>query len=85
MIRNIFTIPVFLLRAGLLAIVIVAFWIWAVVDCIKSRLLTEQKLVWIVVILGLNLIGELLYFLLAKSIKVKPSGKLRRNKKNKIL
>jgi hypothetical protein len=42
------------------------FWIWMLVDCL-SRKKFEDKLVWVIILLFLNFIGALLYYILVKS------------------
>ena len=56
----------------LIASVSVIFWIWSLVDCLKSEWKKpNDKTVWLLVILFLNLLGSLLYFLIAKDKQVK--------------
>ncbi|MFW5990750.1 MAG: PspC domain-containing protein [Candidatus Nanoarchaeia archaeon] len=63
-----------------LGFIILSFvvWLWALIDCIKSRLSTEEKIIWIIVILFFHFIGAILYFLLKGKIKMG-------NTKNKTL
>ena len=67
------------------------FWLWAIIDCLRSNLSTAQKVFWIVIILFFSLIGALLYFIFSKSIggKMKSNTvkgkKLLRSKKNKVI
>lgn len=44
------------------------FWIWMIIDCL-TRKKFEDKLVWILVLLFLNVLGAILYFFLVKSKK----------------
>ena len=44
----------------------VVFWFWMLVDCLKRKKF-EDKLVWIIVLLLLNILGAILYYLLVKS------------------
>ncbi|MCL2679380.1 MAG: PLDc N-terminal domain-containing protein [Dehalococcoidia bacterium] len=58
-------IPLVILQIGLM--------IWALVDCVKREYVTGgNKVVWILVIILLNLIGPILYFILGRQDK--PSG-----------
>ncbi len=51
---------VFLVPLGLAAL---AFWIWMLVDAIRSPALTDgEKVAWVLVILFLHLLGGLIYF-----------------------
>lgn len=67
-----FTLPfmtlmmLFILPFILLSLV---FWVWMIVDCIKSQLDTSNKLIWFLVILFFSFIGALLYFILVRSNK----------------
>jgi len=48
------------------------FWLWSLIDCLKSEWKNpNDKIVWLLVILLLNLFGSLLYLLIAGSKKVK--------------
>ena len=48
-----------LLGLGLLAF---GFWLWMLVDCATKESSTgNDKLVWVLILLGLNLLGALLY------------------------
>jgi hypothetical protein len=55
----------FLLVFGLLAIAGFAFWIWALVDCIRvpddSMYQSGTKLVWVLVIVLLQVVGAIIY------------------------
>jgi heme/copper-type cytochrome/quinol oxidase subunit 4 len=53
-----------MMAVGLLAL---AFWIWMLVDCVKdSRLDTNEKAIWVVVIALTQVIGALIYFFLGR-------------------
>jgi O-antigen/teichoic acid export membrane protein len=49
-----------------LALFTIFFWVWMLVDCL-SRKKFEDKLVWVIVLLFLNFIGAILYYILVKS------------------
>lgn len=70
-------------------IISLGIWIWAIVDCIKSDLKTSEKLIWAIIIVMLNIIGAILYFLLKESIKGKEKmtkkDQLTKSKNNHIL
>ncbi len=60
---------------SLLFILPIVFWIWSLVDCLKSEWKNpSDRIVWFLVILFLNLFGSLLYVLIAPSKKVKKGG-----------
>jgi hypothetical protein len=59
----------------LLFIVIVPLilWIWALVDILKSNFSgSNDKLVWVLVIIFLPVLGALLYLLIGRGQKVSP-------------
>ena len=41
-------------------------WIWALIDCLKSRLKDIDKLLWVLIIVFFNFIGALLYLIFVK-------------------
>jgi len=55
----------------LFVVLLFIFWIWAIIDCLVSRLRPSHKLVWLIIILFFHFIGALLYFILAKSMEEK--------------
>jgi len=77
----------------LLVIFLIILWIWALIDClVTSRLTVPEKILWLILILVLNILGAILYFLLAKSTKVKmikskdlKGKKLLRSKRNRVM
>jgi Phospholipase_D-nuclease N-terminal len=51
-----------------IGVLIFAFWIWMLVDCIKNtRLSDTEKIVWVLVIVFLHAIGGLIYFLAGRN------------------
>jgi hypothetical protein len=51
-----------------LAIFGVVFWIWMLVDCL-SRKKFEDKLVWVIILIFLNIFGAILYYFIVKNKK----------------
>ncbi len=52
----------------LFGLLIFAFWIWALVDCIKNNRLSDtEKIVWVLVIILLNALGGLIYLLAGRN------------------
>lgn len=55
---------------GILALVALVVWIWALVDCVQvsddSLYQSGNKLIWVLIIVFLNWVGGLLYFLIGK-------------------
>ena len=86
---NAIWIPIILLSALALFIPALIVWVWAIVDCLQSRLKTEEKVLWVVIIVFLHIVGALLYFLLSQRIKgakMRKKGKrLVRTKKDRML
>ncbi len=58
------------------------FWIWMLVDCIKSDIKDTDKLIWFLIILFFNFIGALIYLILVKLNKRYKSLEI--SKKSKI-
>lgn len=51
---------------------IFALWIWTIVDILRSDFKKESdKIVWLVLVVGLHLLGSLLYLLLGTKQKAK--------------
>jgi hypothetical protein len=44
------------------------FWIWMLVDCL-TRKKFEDKLIWVLVLVFLNVLGAILYYFLVKHKK----------------
>jgi hypothetical protein len=52
----------------LVVVVLFAFWIWMLVDCLTNqRLQGTEKIVWVLVIIFLNWIGALVYYFVGRS------------------
>lgn len=49
----------------LLLVAATCFWLWMLIDCLKSH--RSDKLVWVLVILFGNLFGAILYLFLARN------------------
>jgi len=64
-----------LLLVGGVGILGTAFWIWMIVDCAtKERGDTNDKLVWIVIIVFTQIIGALIYFFVRRPTRIRESG-----------
>lgn len=49
-----------------------ALWIWSIVDIIRSDFRKESdKIVWLVLVVGLHLLGSLLYLLIGTKQKAR--------------
>lgn len=59
----------------LLVIGLVAFWIWMLVDCLTNEPAQgNDKVVWALVILLLQTLGALLYFLIRRPQRIREVG-----------
>jgi len=68
--------------AGAIAIVAIAvliFWIWMLVDCARRKFRNDvEKIVWIVVLIFATWLGAFVYFVVVKSLN--PKGLARSSK-----
>ncbi len=60
----------FMLALVGLVVIIVVFWTWMLIDCLQRKKF-DDKLVWILVLIFLNLFGAFLYYILVKRKKKK--------------
>jgi len=52
----------------ILVLILSAFWLWMLVDCLKNQALQgTDKIVWVLVIIFLFTLGALLYFFMGRS------------------
>ena len=65
-------------------LLIIIFWVWMLVDCIKSKLNESDKILWILIIIFFNVFGALLYLFLVKSNKKYRGLKLKTNKLRRL-
>jgi cell division protein FtsX len=49
---------------------VVVLWIWALVDVLRSEFKSNNKIIWILVVLLLGILGALLYLLIGRSHKL---------------
>ena len=72
------------------------FWVWMLIDCIKSNLKDTDKLIWLLIILIFNILGALIYLILVKlnkdyggfKIEMKTNKNIKRlyrSKKNRMI
>ena len=48
-------------------VVATAFWLWMLVDCLtKERVRSNEKVVWVLVVLFLHVLGAILYFVIGR-------------------
>ena len=70
---------IFSLIFGLLSVVIgilaTIFWIWMLIDCLKNEpSVGNDKIIWALVIIFLNGIGALIYYLVRRPERIKQTG-----------
>ncbi|MEA2036707.1 MAG: PspC domain-containing protein [Nanoarchaeota archaeon] len=91
---NMLFYPLAFVFASQFLVVALIFWIWMLVDCIKSDLRDNDKLIWILIILFSYVIGALVYLIFVKlnknyrgsgKMKKKDVKKLYRSKKSRII
>lgn len=57
---------------GVLAFV---FWVWMLIDCLKYESSTgNEKIIWVLVIVLLNGIGAVVYYLIRRPERIKQTG-----------
>ena len=60
----------FTMFGATIGILFLAFWVWMIVDCAKRNFKnSNEKIVWILVILFAKIIGALIYFFVVKNRK----------------
>ena len=61
-------LPLFVVLGFLLVIVAAfIFWLRMLIDCIKSKI--EEKTLWIILLVFLNILGAILYYFIVKNKK----------------
>ncbi len=66
-----------------IALATLILWIWAIVDCISSDKGTDEKLLWIILILFTNIIGAIIYLIIGKDRNLKDGSSDRKISSNK--
>lgn len=63
--------PGFMMFGILIVVFFLAFWAWMIVDCAKRNFKSNsnEKIVWILVILFAKVVGALIYFFVVKNRK----------------
>lgn len=76
----------------LLVLLLFIFWVWAIIDCLNSKLSVAEKLFWLIIIVIFNVLGALLYYIFSKvrgesimKTKTLKGKKLLRSRKNRII
>ena len=67
--------PFVALFAGVIAIVavlVLIFWIWMLIDCAKRKFRNDvEKIVWVIVLVLFTWLGAFVYFIVVKSLNPK--------------
>ncbi len=67
----------FFVYGVLIGIIVIAFWLWMIVDCANRKFKKSwEKVIWILVIVVFNWIGALVYLILVPIFN--PRGVFRR-------
>jgi hypothetical protein len=50
-----------------IGILLLAFWLWMLIDCLKRDFKKDvEKIVWVIVIVFLHIIGAIIYYFVVK-------------------
>ena len=52
---------------GILGVILLAFWIWMIVDCAQRKFKGNEKIVWMLVIIFTKFLGAIIYFFVVKA------------------
>ncbi|MFP4656462.1 MAG: PLD nuclease N-terminal domain-containing protein [Candidatus Woesearchaeota archaeon] len=79
--NNMFGLTFIFIPVILLSLASLGIWLWALIDCLASKREDTEKILWILVIFLFNLIGAIVYLLIAKTSKNR-EGKISRKKEH---
>ncbi|QDV53804.1 PLDc N-terminal domain-containing protein [Gimesia fumaroli] len=66
---------IFGLLSFVIGILATIFWIWMLIDCLKNEpSVGNDKIIWALVIIFLNGIGALIYYLVRRPERIKQTG-----------
>lgn len=54
---------------GILGALLLAFWIWMLIDCLRRDFKGNEKIIWVLVIIFAKIVGALIYFFVVKNRK----------------
>ncbi len=60
----------------LIAALAFVFWLWALVDILRSEFTGSNKIVWLIAVILLPLLGALLYWFIGREQKIGGNGRL---------
>ena len=55
---------------GLIYLGIIVFWLWSLIDILKSNFEGSGKIVWLLVVFFLSLLGSILYLFIGRKQKI---------------
>jgi len=55
--------------SGVIGALLLAFWVWMLIDCLRRDFKGNEKIVWVLVIIFAKIIGALVYFFVVKNRK----------------
>ena len=61
---------------GLIYLGIIVFWLWSLIDILKSDFQGSGKIVWLLVVFFLSLLGSILYFFIGRKQKINELNKI---------
>lgn len=65
-----FLFPGFMMFGITLGILLLAFWVWMIVDCARRNFKNgNEKIIWILIILFAKVFGAVIYFFVVKNRK----------------
>lgn len=57
----------FMAMCAVIGLLVLAFWIWMLIDAIQNKGLTDgEKIAWVLAIVFLHIIGSALYFFIGR-------------------
>jgi hypothetical protein len=55
----------------LVFVAVFVFWLWALIDILKSEFTGSNKIVWLLMVVFVPLIGAILYYFIGREQKIK--------------
>lgn len=55
---------------GLIYLGVIVFWLWSLIDILKSDFEGNGKIVWLLVVFFLSLLGSILYLFIGRKQKI---------------
>jgi len=61
----------FLLMMSLIMLAAFVFWIWALIDILRSEFTGSNKLIWLLAVIMVPMIGMILYWFIGREQKIR--------------